>query len=129
MLYYPHSPLGLWRTWAIQKRTTSRRLDDFLGNPAYSPHGEAIPDTQGRTRSKVQVVLSQLAEGSSGIVMAVKEDTPLFLQYLGKRGIYLGAKISVIEKIAFDQSMDISIDGHPKVNLSLQASNNIFMTP
>lgn len=113
----------------IQSGLLIQRLDDFLGNPAYGPHGESIPDTQGRTRSKVQVVLSQLAEGSSGIVMAVKEDTPLFLQYLGKRGIYLGAKISVIEKIAFDQSMDISIDGHPKVNLSLQASNNIFMTP
>ena len=106
-----------------------QRLDDFLGNPAYSPHGEPIPDAQGGMRTKMQVALSQLEAGSSGIMMAVREDTPLFLQYLSKRGIYLGAKISVIEKIAFDQSMDISIDGHPKVNISLQVSDNIFITP
>ena len=113
----------------IQSLLLIQRLDEFLGNPAYSPHGEPIPDAQGGMRAKTQVALTQLEAGSSGIVVAVKEDTPLFLQYLSKRGIYLGAKISVIEKIAFDQSMDISIDRHPKINISLQVSDNIFIAP
>ncbi|MEM7055626.1 MAG: metal-dependent transcriptional regulator [Bacteroidota bacterium] len=113
----------------IQSLLLVQRLDDFLGNPAYSPHGEPIPDAQGGMRTKRQVVLSQLEVGSSGIVMAVKEDKPLFLQYLSKRGIYLGAKISVIDKIAFDQSMDISIDGHPKISISLQVSDSILIAP
>lgn len=113
----------------IQSLLLIQRLDDFLGNPAYSPHGEPIPDAQGGMRTKKQVVLSRLEVGSSGIVMAVKDGKPLFLQYLSKRGIYLGAKISVIDKIAFDQSMDISVDGHSKISISLQVSDGILIAP
>ena len=65
--------------------------------------------------------------GSSGIVVAIKEDTSQFLQYLSKRNIYLRAQISVIEKIPFDQSMDISIDRLPRVNISRKVSDNILI--
>lgn len=113
----------------IQSWLLVQRLDDFLGNPTYSPHGAPIPDVKGEMKGKNQVALSHLEEGMRGIVIAVKEHNPLFLQYLSKRGIYLGAQVSVIEKIAFDQSIDVSIDGHPKVNISRQASNKICLTP
>jgi len=113
----------------IQSPLLLQRLDDFLGNPMYSPHGQPIPDVQGERTYKVRVVLTNMEAGSSGIVSAVKEGTPQFLQYLSKRGIYLGAQISVIEKIAFDQSMDISIDHLPKVNISQKVSDNILIIP
>ncbi len=106
-----------------------QRLDDFLGNPTYSPHGKPIPDAQGEHAHKVRVALAKLETGSSGIVIAVKDAAPEFLQYLSKRGIYLGARISVIEKIPFDQSMDISVDNLPKFNISQKVSDSILITP
>lgn len=105
-----------------------QRLDDFLGNPLYSPHGNPIPDAQGVYVHKARSVLTHIETGSSGIVVAVSNSTPPFLQYLTKRGIYIGAKISVVEKIPFDQSMDISVDQLPKVNISQKVSDNIIMT-
>ena len=113
----------------IQSSLLIQRLDDFLGNPAYSPHGKSIPDAHGVCAHKVKSVLTSVEVGNGGIVIAVKDSTPQFLQYLSKRGIYLGAKISVIEKIAFDQSMDISVDYLPKVNISQKVSDNILITP
>jgi DtxR family transcriptional regulator, Mn-dependent transcriptional regulator len=113
----------------IQSPLLIQRLDDFLGNPTYSPHGKPIPNAQGEHVHKVRVVLTNVETGSSGIVIAVKDGTSQFLQYLSKRGIYLGAKISVIEKITFDQSMDISVDHLPKVNISKKVSDNILITP
>jgi DtxR family Mn-dependent transcriptional regulator len=113
----------------IQSPLLIQRLDDFLGNPAYSPHGKPIPNAQGEHAHKVSVVLTDVATGSSGIAIAVKDSTPQFLQYLSKRGIYLGAKISVIEKMPFDQSMDISVDHLPKVNISQKVSDNILIIP
>jgi DtxR family Mn-dependent transcriptional regulator len=104
-----------------------QRLDDFLGNPAYSPHGKPIPDAHGVRTHKASIVLTNVEAGSNGIVIAVKDSTPQFLQYLSKRGIYLGAKINVIEKIPFDQSMDISVDHLPKVNISQKVSDNILI--
>ncbi|HAN49983.1 MAG TPA: iron-dependent repressor [Amoebophilaceae bacterium] len=113
----------------IQSPLLIQRLDDFLGNPTYSPHGKPIPDAQGKHAHKVRVALTNVETGSSGIFIAVKEGTSQFLQYLSKRGIYLGAKISVIEKIPFDQSMEISVDHLPKVNISQKVSDNILITP
>ena len=113
----------------IQSPWLIQRLDDFLGNPAYSPHGKPIPNVQGEHTHKVSVVLTSVEVGSSGIVVSVKEGTPQFLQYLSKRNIYIGAKISVIEKMSFDQSMDISVDHLPKVNISRKVSDNILMIP
>ncbi|MCU0318075.1 MAG: metal-dependent transcriptional regulator [Amoebophilaceae bacterium] len=112
----------------VQSSLLIQRLDDFLGNPPYSPHGESIPDAHGACAHKVKSVLTDVETGSGGIVLAVQDSTPQFLQYLSKRGIYLGAKISVIEKIAFDQSMDISVDHLPKVNVSQKVSDNILIT-
>ncbi len=113
----------------IQSSLLIQRLDDFLGNPAYSPHGEPIPDAQGKSTHKVSVTLANMEVGSSGIVTAVREGTPQFLQYLSKRGIYIGAQVNVIEKMPFDQSMDISVDHFPKVNISQKVSDNILIIP
>ncbi len=111
----------------IQSGLLIQRLDDFLGNPVYSPYGEPIPDKQGKINTQPQWILSQLEEGNTAILMSVKEGTPLFLQYLSKRGIYIGASIKVVEKIVFDQSMDISIDGLPQFNISLKVSDNLLV--
>lgn len=113
----------------IQSFLLIQRLDDFLGNPAYSPHGQPIPNAQGEHVHKARGILTDVEAGNGGIVSAVKDGTPQFLQYLSKRGIYLGARISVIEKIPFDQSMDISVDHLPKVNISQKVSDNILITP
>jgi DtxR family Mn-dependent transcriptional regulator len=111
----------------IQSDLLTQRLNEFLDNPAYSPHGEPIPDQEGNIHIKPQCILSELEEGTSGILLAVKEGTSVFLQYLSKRGIYLGADIQVLEKIPFDQSMDISIDGKPKFNISSKVSDNLLV--
>ena len=113
----------------IQSPLLIERLDELLGHPAYSPHGKPIPNAQGELHRKARVVLTDMEVGSNGVIIAVKEGTPQFLQYLSKRGIYLGAKVSIIEKIPFDQSMDISIDHLPKVNISQKVSDNLFVIP
>lgn len=113
----------------IQSPLLIQRLDHFLGHPAYNPHGEAIPDMHGQVRNRGEVALTQLAEKATGIVVAIREKGPAFLSYLSKRGIYLGAKIKLMERIAFDQSVDISIDEQPAVNISLQASDHILLAP
>lgn len=112
----------------IQSSILIQRLDDFLGNPTYSPHGKPIPDAHGEVTTKAQTVLTDLEANASASIIAVKDGTSQFLQHLSKRGIYLGAKVTVIEKLTFDQSMDISIDHLPKINISQKVSDNILVT-
>ncbi|WP_419241223.1 metal-dependent transcriptional regulator [Cardinium endosymbiont of Nabis limbatus] len=104
------------------------RLDHFLGNPYCNPHGIVIPNADGHIIAKPRWLMTDLSEGESGIVSVIKDDSASFLQYLGKRNIYLGVKITVVEKIQFDESMDISIDNQYKINISRKITDNILIT-
>jgi DtxR family Mn-dependent transcriptional regulator len=102
-------------------------LDDYLGNPSHSPQGEPIPDKNGHIKTQPQMVLSQLEIGQTGIIVAVKDGSAPFLQYLSKKNIYLGAMVKVLEKITFDQSMEVSIDGGSSTSVSLKVSDNLLI--
>jgi DtxR family Mn-dependent transcriptional regulator len=104
-----------------------QRLDDYLGNPSHSPQGEPIPDKNGHIKTQPQMVLSQLEIGQTGIIVAVKDGSAPFLQYLSKKNIYLGAMVKVLEKITFDQSMEVSIDGGSSTSVSLKVSDNLLI--
>jgi|SRR5688572_12918563 len=105
-----------------------RRLDEFLGFPKYDPHGDPIPTETGEMAIKPQVLLSELKIGETGLVMGVKDSQPIFLQYLDKVGIYLGAKIKVTDKIEYDNSLEINLDNKKQLSVSSEVSKNIFVS-
>ncbi|HLP34806.1 MAG TPA: metal-dependent transcriptional regulator [Amoebophilaceae bacterium] len=111
----------------IQSDVLIERLEHFLGNPQYSPHGMAIPNSNGETLAKPSMLLSEAKEGESGIVCTIKDDSADFLQYLYKRNIYLGVKLTVAEKVQFDESMDILIDHQNRMNVSRKITDRILI--
>lgn len=104
-----------------------KRLDEFLGYPKYDPHGDPIPDESGEFKAKPQVSLSDCEMGHDGIVVAVKDGSASFLQYVDKIGAYIGAKIKVVEKLEFDGSLEILIDNKKTVFISKEVSENIWI--
>ncbi|MBL3658386.1 metal-dependent transcriptional regulator [Fulvivirga sediminis] len=105
-----------------------KRLDEFLGHPKYDPHGDPIPDENGEFKAKPQAPLSTVENGAEGVVVSVKDASASFLQYVDKMGIYIGAKIRVIEKVEFDGSLEILIDNKRTVFISKEVSENIWIT-
>lgn len=103
------------------------RLDNYLGNPKYDPHGDPIPNIDGKFTIRNQVSLLNLNADEKGVVVGVKEhDTP-FLQYLNQIKIALGTKLTVIKSIDFDLSKEVLIDNKTKLILSRKICNNIFV--
>jgi len=111
----------------IQSPLLIEKLDEFLGFPSADPHGHPIPDKNGKFTIARQIPLSE-STGKKAIARAVKNSSPSFLQYLSKIGVYIGASIQVIEKIEFDGSLEILIDGKKKIYISKDASENILIT-
>jgi DtxR family Mn-dependent transcriptional regulator len=103
------------------------RLDAFLGHPKVDPHGDPIPDAKGVIKAKPQQPLQELGVGSDGVIRAVKDTSPAFLQHLDKLGAQLGAKVKVMEKVEFDNSMQIQIDQSPPVFISNQVAENLLV--
>ncbi|HVW99348.1 MAG TPA: metal-dependent transcriptional regulator [Candidatus Babeliaceae bacterium] len=93
----------------ITDHTLPDRLDKFLGFPEYDPHGDPIPKSNGEIPGTSKVVLTEIAKGKTCRVVAVKDTSSVFLQYLQQLGISIGTKIKVLDKIPFDNSMVIQI--------------------
>jgi DtxR family Mn-dependent transcriptional regulator len=112
----------------IQSTLLIEKLDAFLGYPEADPHGHPIPDRNGKIHQVKQVPLSVFAAETICTVRSVRDASPTFLQYLSKIGVCIGAKISILEKMEFDGSVEIMVDGRNRGFISKEASENILVT-
>lgn len=105
----------------------SARLDKFLGYPTYDPHGDPIPTPDGHIINKYTRPLSEMAINESRSVATIRDSSSPFLHYLQKLGIGIGTKIKMIEKIAFDNSLEIQIGNRKKITVSKKFGENILV--
>lgn len=110
----------------IKSEKLINKLDDFLGNPTEDPHGDPIPDVNGRIIKIEKQLLSELHENQMGICVGVKDTSSEFLKYLDKQGIALGSKIEVIAKESFDLSLKINVDSRD-LTISNKIASNLFV--
>ncbi|TSD65043.1 metal-dependent transcriptional regulator [Inquilinus sp. KBS0705] len=111
----------------IKDSSLADRLDKFLGFPEYDPHGDPIPKANGKMAKRYSITLADLKGGATCRVAAVKDTTSAFLQYLQKLDINIGTKIQLIEKITYDSSLVISINGADRTTVSQKFGENILI--
>ena len=101
-------------------------LDAFLGFPKKDPHGDPIPDKEGKFQKIEKQLLSTLEVNQFGICVGVSDSSSEFLKYLDNNNISLGKKIAVLSKEPFDGSLTILINTK-KITISKKISNNIYI--
>ena len=104
------------------------RLDNFLGNPAFDPHGDPIPDHRGKIRVIKQVTLTEVPVKKTATVSSVKNQSPEMLELLNHFHIALGTKLKLNRRFEFDGSVEIKIDKYPATIISEQVALNINCT-
>jgi len=86
----------------VLEHTISDRLlegiDTRLGRPRFDPHGDAIPDAEGRVEREPFVLLAEAAGGHSGRVLRVSDRDPELLQALEDAGIAVGRVVTVADR-------------------------------
>lgn len=110
----------------IQSEELITRLDKFLGSPDFDPHGDPIPDKHGVLKRTEKRLLSEIEKNQQGVCVGVKESSAEFLQYLDKKKISIGTKISVLGKEFFDGSMIIQV-GADQFFISKMVAENLFV--
>jgi DtxR family transcriptional regulator, Mn-dependent transcriptional regulator len=113
----------------VQGEALVQRLDVFLGRPRFDPHGDPIPDAEGRWVFRPQSALAILEPGAQGVITGVQEHSTAFLQYLGQQGLTLGISLEIIERFAFDQSVRVRTGAGEELTLSEKVSKNLLITP
>lgn len=111
----------------VSSKKLIEKLDEFLGYPRFDPHGDPIPDKQGRITFARQSPLTDLAIDTPAIVNSVKDQSPEMLELLRQRNIAIGTSLEIKKKFGFDNSMEIKIKNSPVFVITEQLAQNIFV--
>lgn len=110
----------------ISSKELINRLDDFMGNPKFDPHGDPIPDRHGNLKAHELKPVSSLAVDSTGIISGVREHSAAFLQYLDKHHLVIGKKIKISEINTYDHSVVLTVEDK-RVHISREVANNLLI--
>jgi DtxR family transcriptional regulator, Mn-dependent transcriptional regulator len=103
------------------------KLDEYLGFPRFDPHGDPIPDSNGKIEANRQVTLAELPVGKPASVCQVLNQSPAMLELLNHKKIGIGTRIEVKKKFSFDNSIEIKLKQQAAFTISEQLALNIFM--
>jgi DtxR family transcriptional regulator, Mn-dependent transcriptional regulator len=110
----------------IQSAKLIDRLDKFLDFPKFDPHGDPIPNKKGELKIHFKKTLSEVMAGSSCKMVAVKDNSSSFLQYVVKVGLGINNEIKVLSKHEYDMMTVIEVNGL-KTSVSQKFAENIYV--
>ncbi len=94
----------------IQSDELINRLDNYLGNPKFDPHGDPIPSSSGKFTLRNQIPLTEFDPDKRGELIAVRDHSTEFLKYLKALNINIGSHIEILDYMEYDHSLQIKID-------------------
>jgi DtxR family transcriptional regulator, Mn-dependent transcriptional regulator len=103
------------------------RLDEYLGFPKWDPHGDPIPDSNGKFERVEQVSLLELPLNKTAEICSVSNQSSEILELLKHKNLSIGTRLEVKKKFAFDSSLEIKIKNQPAVTISVDVAKNIFV--
>jgi len=103
------------------------RMDELLGFPSIDPHGSSIPDKEGNIKPRDFMLLSEVKQGQSVRICALKDSTQEFLHYLNRQQIKLGTVLEILRSEEFDKSIKVEVQGSNTMLLSHDVSNRLLV--
>lgn len=111
----------------VRSEKLTDSLAEYLGDPAFDPHGDPIPDRNGRIPVRDLRPLASAAECDRVRIAAVKDGSDALLHLLGRKGIRIGKLVTVKAKQIFDHSMELQDKEGRIIALSAQAAAHLWV--
>ena len=103
------------------------RIDEMLLYPKVDPHGEPIPDVNGKISNDRSIPLSEAKEGTSVKIIAVTDDKKSFLDHLNVKGLHIGEKVVIKRRETYDGSLVLTNKSKAEIMLSHQVAERILI--
>ncbi len=87
------------------------RLDKYLGHPKFDPHGDPIPDKNGKIVNHKSLLLAEAKAKEKYILAGVSNHNNLFLKHLSDLGFKLNDTITVKSIMDYDKSYMVAVNG------------------
>jgi len=104
------------------------KIDEYLNFPKTDPHGAPVPNKEGIYRSNDSTLpMSECTVGKKYKIARVNDKNPELISYLSQLKISLNKQILISNKLTFDNSVIIGVDGVSH-SLSEKLVNNIYLS-
>lgn len=110
----------------ISSEKLVERLDKFLSYPQFDPHGDPIPNSLGEFNQVDRPTLFECKTGTLCKMVAVKDNSAVFLKYVVSIGLGLDNEIEILSINEFDSSLNIKVNGK-EVTVSQKFAENILV--
>ncbi len=111
----------------ISSKKLIDRLDAFLDFPKADPHGDPIPDANGKMPLLQQSAVYDMPVNSSGVVNGISDQSAEMLELLKHKNIQLGTRLEIKRKFDVDGSVEIKIRNQQAVNISEHVARNLLI--
>lgn len=104
------------------------KLDEYLGFPRFDPHGDPIPDQDGKIVHRKQVCLKDLPLHQPARVSSVSNHSADMLEWLRLKKIGIDTKVEIKQRHPFDQSIELRIGRQAAITITEQMAQYIFVS-
>ncbi len=102
------------------------KLAEILGNPTHDPHGDPIPDAKGKLKRENFINLNDGKVDKWYRIVGVSDHSTIFLKYLEKNMLVIGAEVYIKAIEDFDRSLVLSLN-NKEIIISPKVAENIVV--
>lgn len=107
-------------------------IAEYLNHPQYDPHGDPIPEKDGKLKADALQSLTATPVGESVKIARVRHNDAKMLRYLDELGIHLETIVTVVEKAPFKGPLSVRIGPQrlaPVRTLGINVADEIMVRP
>ncbi len=107
--------------------TLAERMAEMTGHPTRCPHGEPIPDREGRLPEVNDISIINLGVGHKGEVSRVRTHDPEKLRYFASLGLVPGQPIEIVGRAPFNGPMRLRV-GREEVVIGVELMKSLWVS-
>ena len=107
--------------------TITERMAEMTNQPTRCPHGEPIPDLEGKLPELKDTCIINLTVGHKGMVSRVRTNEPERLKYFAELGLVPGAEFEIVGRAPFNGPMRLRV-GRDDVVLGVELTKSLWVT-
>ncbi len=111
----------------ISSKKLVDKLEEFLGFPTIDPHGDPIPDINGKFAQHKNINLLELANETLAVITNISDQSPEMLDLLKHKSLTLGTRVQITKRFSFDNSIELKLKNNTSVNVSETVAKNVFV--
>ena len=105
----------------------AERLSAFLGNPKFDPHGDPIPDKEGRVPNNQNAISLTMAKVNGNYrITRLMGDSKSFIQFCENKGLTVGALLEVTQIFEDIGIIELQIAGN-NIVLNTEVAQHIVV--